>query len=202
MTQKTMKHSPKSKFGVASLIAIGGAGTALCLSEPPVGFPQDGTPAVASFRSFKSAGIDPVEVGTLHGKGEACGLAEWDSCLFVSHRGSPVRVLTVSAALKSGAVSAHKMLLRGLGPEREVTVYLRKGITPGMRTDKFVACPDVVSGRVESRLVSEPGGGPARNASYVGHLLPLAFKGGAAPAPASPTKTPTPKTPTPKTPKK
>lgn len=190
-----MKLNPKNSGGAGrfSLVAIGNAGTALCLSAPPEGFPVDGTPTVASFRSFKAAGIEAVEVGTLHGQGEACGMAEWDAALFVSHRGTPVRVLPISAALKSGAVAAHKMLLRGMGPEREVTVYLAKGTTPGMRTPKFVACPDVKAGRVESRLVSEPGGGPSRNASYCGKLIPLAFKRPAsAPAASAPAKSPAP----------
>lgn len=190
-SRKNSKPSKgEARFGADALLAVGNAGTAFCLSVPPEGFPVDGTPTVASFRGFKASGISAVEVGTLHGAGEACGMAEWDAALFVSHRGTPVRVMPLNAALKSGLVHAEKMLLRKDGTEREITVYLAKGQTAGMRQPKFVASPDCVAGRVESKLVSEPGGGPSRNASYVGHLVPLAFAKGTKPTvtPPAPAK--------------
>lgn len=188
-----MKLNPKSsgKFTMASLIAVGSAGTAFCLSEPYEGFPTDGSPATATFRSAKVGGFSFVEIGNLHGKGEASGFPEWDACLFVSPRGETVRVMKLADALKTGAVREEKRLLRGLGPERTVTVYVRKEHKAGMRSDKFTASPDVPAGRIESKLVFPD----KRNQSYVGHLLPLALAKAPAPAPA--VKSPAVKSPAP-----
>ncbi len=184
-----MKLNLTSKFTSASLIAVGSAGTAFCLSAPYEGFPTDGTPATASFRSAKVGGFSFVEIGSLHGKGEASGFPEWDACLFVSPRGETVRVMPLSAALKSGVVRADKYLLRGLGPEREVTCYVPASHKPGMRPLKFTASPDVPAGRIESKLVFPD----KRNESYVGHLLPVALKAAKPAAPAkSPAKSPAP----------
>lgn len=183
------KKTDGVQFSLTTLIAVGNAGTGLALSDPPEGVNVQGEPFTASFRSFKAAGFEAVEVGNLHGDGKPCGLPEWDCALFVSHRGKPVRLMPLSAALKSGVVFAHKVLLRKDGSEREITVFAAKGWTPAQRQPKFLASMDVPAGRVESKLVQPD----KRNASYVGHVLPLAMKRAAvtpnaAPAPVKPAK--------------
>ena len=171
------------------LVAIGNAGTAFTLTPPPENFPVDGTPTVAVFRSFKASGFEAVEVGTLHAAGKPCGLPEWDAALFVSHRGVPVRVMPLGAAVKAGLVTEHTVLLRRDGKESTVTVYGPAKWTPAQRQPKFLATLALPAGRVESKLVQPD----KRNAGYTGHVLPLAMaKAPAAPAkaPAAPAKAP------------
>ena len=191
-TKKTTKPATGPALsGPDRLVAVGNAGAAFCITLPPDGFPVDGTPTVAQFRSFKSAGIEAREVGEQHAAGEGCGLPEWDAALFVSHRGTPVRVLPLSMALAKGIVTRHAVCLRRDGMSEAATVFSRAGWTPAMRQDQFLATADMPAGRVEARLVNEPDGGPARNRGYCGKVLPLAFlktSGATKPAPVASAK--------------
>lgn len=189
--KKTMKMKNKaSSVNASALIAVGSAGTALCLTPPPESFPIDGTPTKATFRGFKATGISPVEIGELHGRGEACGLPEFDAALFVSPRGETVRVMPLADALKRGVVSEVKVCLSRDGVKREATVYAPKGWTTGHKVPQFLASPDVKARRIERHAIND-----GRNASYTGKVLPLTFLGTKAPEPkqpAIPAKTPAP----------
>lgn len=187
---KITEKSPKSPvISAKTLVAIGDAGTAICLSEPYEGFPVDGTPTVAKYRGFKATGIAPAEIGELHGRGEACGLPEWDAALFVSPRGKPTRVLPLLSAIQKGLVSRVQVLLSRDGERREVTVFAKKGWTTAEKVPQFLASLDVKAGRIERHAISD-----GRNKSYTGKVLPLTFAKTTPPpqaiAPAKSPKTP------------
>lgn len=177
--------APSFKVSASTLIAVGGAGTALCLSAPPEGFPVDGTPTLATFRGYKATGISPVEIGTLHGKGTPCGLPEFDSALFVSPRGETVRVLRLDKALVSGIVVKVPVVLSRDGVKRSGTVYAPKGWTTGHKVPQFLATADCVAGRIERHAIAD-----GRNKTYTGKVLPLAFGQTTPPAPKSPAPAP------------
>lgn len=183
---KTPKTTGSDLSGPNRLIAVGNAGAAFCLSAPPEGAAVDGSPVVVSYRGFKACGLDPVDVGTLHGRGEPCGLPEWDSAAFVAHRGQPTRFLPLSVALAQGIVKAHRVCLVRDGAKSEAVVFAPAAWSPAQRQPKFLATEAMKAGRVESSLVQPD----KRNSTYTGKVLPLAFLGVAkpvkpAPAPAS-----------------
>lgn len=179
--------SPKSSATIkaSTLIAIGDNGTAICLTAPYESFPTDGTPTVAQYRGFKSTGIAPGEIGELHGRGEACGLPEWDAALFVSPRGKPTRVMPLLTALNKGLVSKVQVLLSRDGERREVTVYAPKGWTTASKVPQFLASLDVKALRIERHAISD-----GRNKTYTGKILPLTFAKTTPPQAIAPAKSP------------
>jgi len=169
--------NPSGRF-----IVVGNRGTAFCLGSTEAY--AKGEDIQPRFPSPASAGIDFVTMGSLHAKGQPCGIPAYDCCLFVGSA-SPVRIYPFSQAVEKGLVRAVDVTLSG---ERGV-VYVSGDWKQGHKLPKFMATTSLPAGRVETRLISLD----KRNAGYVREVrLALVPKSDPTPTPTKGTKGTTP----------